>query len=113
MAKRLLYNGYKDKCNRICTYCGRPYAERHEIFGGSNRQISIKHRFQIDVCRDHHRELQDNITDWGQSENLRLRQMCESNYLKEQMNYGATKSEAVRNWMQLIGKNYLDDVMPE
>jgi len=36
--KKKLYNGYKDKPIRFCAETGAPYAERHEIFGGANRQ---------------------------------------------------------------------------
>lgn len=36
--KKLLVNGYKDKEKRRCWYTDRPGAERHEIFGGPNRQ---------------------------------------------------------------------------
>ena len=43
-------NGYKDKAERICKYCGKPYAERHELFYGPLRQTSIDFGFQIDVC---------------------------------------------------------------
>jgi len=116
MARKLLYNGWKCKSERRCKYCPHPTggAERHEVFGGNpNRQISIREGFQIDVCRKHHQELQDNITDWAQAENLRLRQHFERQWIDKQMADGLTEREAVRGWMALIGKNYLDDIMPE
>lgn len=68
------YNGYKDKPERICFYTGRPYAERHEVFSGRpNRQISIEYGFQVDLCVEKHRELQDNITPWAKAENQKWR----------------------------------------
>lgn len=116
MSKKLLHNGYKNKAERRCRYCPHPSggAERHEVFGGNpNRQISIREGFQVDVCRMHHQELQDNITPWAQKENLRLRQYFERKWLDERMTEGQTEAEAVRGWMSLIGKNYLDEIMPE
>ena len=111
--RKKLYNGYKTKHQRVCRYCGAHYAERHEVFGGSNRQISIANHFQVDVCREHHRMLQDNIEDWAKRENLRLRQYFERKWLDERIEEGMTEAEAVGGWMHLIGKNYLDDIMPE
>ena len=52
--KKKLMNGYKDKPNRICVECGTGYAERHEIFGGANRQHSIEDKLQIDLCKECH-----------------------------------------------------------
>ncbi|MBQ6686443.1 MAG: hypothetical protein IJM99_10085 [Firmicutes bacterium] len=107
--KKKKVNGYKHKAERYCAYCGTPYAERHEIFGGPNRQNSIDHEFQIDVCSAHHRELQDNCTEWAMEENERLRRGCQERYEDELVNEGWTPAQARREWMMLIGRNYLDD----
>ena len=40
--KKILYNGYKNKAERVCFFCKTPNAERHEVFPGNNRQISIR-----------------------------------------------------------------------
>jgi hypothetical protein len=37
-----------------CTVCGKPYAALHEIFGGKNRQLSIKYGLQVRLCYEHH-----------------------------------------------------------
>lgn len=114
MAKKLLYNGYKDKAERYCAICGKPYAERHEIFPGPNRQISIKMGFQVDLCREHHKEIQDNITPWAQRTNSKLKQNCEADYIEKFMDaHNVPKRIAVKAWMNLIGRNYLDDIIPE
>ena len=52
--KKRACNGYKDKKNRYCYYCGTPYAERHEVYGGSNRQKSILNKWQVDLCHSCH-----------------------------------------------------------
>jgi len=109
----LLYNGWKDKANRHCIYCGKPYAERHEVFGGSNRQNSILLGLQIDVCREHHKELQDNCTDWAQSENARLREKFEREYIANMVEAGFPEKIGLAEWMHIIGKNYCDDMQPE
>ena len=75
--KKKKANGYKHKADRVCAYTERPFAERHEIFCGRNRQISIDNGFQIDVCPEIHAEQKENITDRAQEENMRLRQKCQ------------------------------------
>lgn len=105
--KKKKVNGYKDKADRICAYTGRPFAERHEIFCGRNRQISIDNGFQIDVCPEIHAELQANITEWAQAENLRLRQKCQSEYEDKLISSGITPDKARELWLKLIGRSYL------
>ena len=111
--KQKLYNGYKDKPGRVCRYCGQRGADRHEVFGGSNRQTSIRYGFQVDVCGQHHQELHENATPWAQAENRRLRRHYEVKYIKDQMAEGMTARQALTSWMQLIGKNYVEEFMPE
>ena len=65
--KKRKTNGWKDKPNRFCYYTGKPYAERHEVFFGSGlRQISIDYGFQVDLCRELHKEVHSE-TERGQS----------------------------------------------
>lgn len=106
------YNGYKGKADRRCFYIGLPYAERHEIFGGSNRQISIRHGFQVDLCPAKHRELQYNITPWAKEENRKWRETYERLYLDRLMQEGASEANALQAWMALIGRNYIEELMP-
>lgn len=43
-----------------CYYCGSTYQlTKHEIFGGRNRQNSMKHGFVLPLCLKCHRELQE------------------------------------------------------
>lgn len=111
--KKKLYNGYKDKANRYCYYCGTAYAERHEIFEGKNRQISIEYGFQVDVCRDCHQEMQDNLTERGRRRNRQWERHYEIKYMQERIEEGMSARQALRSWMSLIGKNYVDEFMPE
>ena len=110
--KKKLENGYKDKPNRFCAYCGEPYAERHEVFAGPNRQFSIANGLQVDVCADHHRQLQDNITDWAKEKNTLLRRNCQLRYMKRLMTEGLTGRQALNDWMQNIGRNYVKEFTP-
>ena len=105
--KKKKVNGYKGKADRVCAYAGRPFAERHEIFCGRNRQISIDNGFQIDVCPEIHAELQANITEWAQAENLRLRQKCQWEYENNLIATGVTPEQARELWLKLIGRSYL------
>lgn len=111
--KKKKYNGYKDKAERFCYYCGTPYAERHEVFGGPLRQISIDYGFQVDLCPDCHRELQENVTERAQEENLTWKQYYQAKYMAQLMEDGAEEKVALRFWMRLIGKNYIERLMPE
>lgn len=94
-------------------FCGKPYAERHEVFGGSNRQISIREGFQLDLCPEHHKALHENTEEWAQKENLTWRRHFERKWLLKKVDEGMTLQEAVREWMKMIGKNYLEDIQPE
>lgn len=107
--KKKLYNGYKEKAERCCCYCGTPYAERHEIFGASNRQTSIEHGFQIDVCNEHHRLLHENVCEWAKAENRRWKRYYEIKYVKEQIADGMTARQAINAWVNLIGRNYVEE----
>lgn len=73
----------------------------HEIFFGSNRQVSIKHGFWVWLRRDwhdansphetpHNNEIVDNY----------LRQICQEAY---------EEKHSRKEFMALIGKNYLED----
>lgn len=106
------HNGYKDKADRTCFYTGLPYAERHEVFGGSNRKISLRCGFQVDLSPDAHRELQENITPWAKEENRKWRSVYEQLYIDEVMKEGINEAEALQAWMRLIGRNYIEELMP-
>ena len=86
---------------------GKPYAERHEVFGGSNRQISIDLGFQVDVCHEHHEELHMNCSEWAQQENIKLRRFYQKKYEEEKIDEGMTPEQARNDWIILIGRNYL------
>ena len=105
--KKREYNGYKNKPQRRCYYTGRPGAERHEVFGGPNRQTSIREGFQIDLCPELHRELHANQTEWAKRENLYWRQKYQKECEEKLMATGLAPDQARECWMSLIGKNFL------
>lgn len=111
--KKKLCNGWKDKPKRYCHYHGTPYAERHEIFGGANRQTSIKYGFQVDVCPACHRELEANITTWAQEQNQKWAEVYQTAYMADLESTGITKDQALDMWMALIGQNYLKECEPK
>jgi hypothetical protein len=100
-------NGWKDKPSRVCAYDGTPFAERHEVFGGANRQISIDLGFQVDVSPARHAELHANLTDWARAENLRLKRHFQAKHEAELVEDGMSADGAREAWISLIGKNYL------
>ena len=100
-------NGFKDKPNRRCWYTGQIGAERHEIFGGPNRQVSIEMGFQVDVCPEIHARLHANADDWARIENLKWRMYYQHIYEERLISLGLQPEEARKAWMAMIGKNYL------
>lgn len=108
------YNGYKDKPERLCFYTDICGAERHEVFSGNpNRATSIKFGFQVDLSPDKHQELQANITPWAQRENAKWRAAYQRVYMDGREGEGMSEKEALQDWMHLIGKNYIEELMPE
>lgn len=103
-------NGWKDKPERKCWYTGRPGAERHEVFGGPNRQTSIDMGFQVDVCPEIHAKLHANTDDWARIENLKWRMYYQHAYEQRLMGMGMDRKEAREEWMALIGRNYLPQI---
>lgn len=107
--KKKKVNGYKSKPKRICYYCGTYGADRHEIYGGPNRQTSIDLEFQIDLCEDCHRKFHNPPNDLWISRILFWRQRFQKKYETILMQTGISKQHARDCWMELIGRNYLDD----
>lgn len=107
--KRKKANGWKEKPDRYCAYCGAPYAERHEVFyGSSNRQISIDNGFQVDVCPAHHKELHEQQTPWAIRETKRLRQHFQRGWEEKLIETGIRPEQARELWIRLIGRSYAD-----
>ena len=106
--KTKLANGFKSKPARICHYCGTAGAERHEVYGGNpNRQTSIKHGFQVDLCPDCHREMEANITDQAKERNEYWQKYYQNKYESKLIDTGVSRHQARELWMLLISRNYL------
>lgn len=105
--KKLLENGYKDKPNRMCWYTGTPFAERHEIFPGIFRQMSIEMGFQVDVCSKIHQELQADSTPWAKCENQKWRMYYQWTYEQKLIETGIKPEEARTLWISLAGRSFL------
>lgn len=98
--KRRPKNNPKPTIDRKCEYggCGRPYAERHEVFFGTGlRQLSIKYGLHKDLCPEHHRG------DLGPHQcreyDLQLKREAQAKFEAEH----GDRDE----FMRLFGKNYL------
>lgn len=76
-----------------CYLCRSAKQDIHEIYGGSNRKVSMENGFCVPLCRYHHRILTDNP-----KENDVLKQTCQKVY---EMNH--TRKE----FISLIGKNFI------
>lgn len=102
-----LENGWKDKPNRICWYCGARNAERHEIYNGPYRQTSIQMGFQVDVCSTCHRRLHEVGRPFGKIETMKWKMYYQKQYEDKLIESGIKKEQARDCWMTLIGRNYL------
>lgn len=107
--KRKKANGWKDKNKRYCIYCRTAGAERHEVFGGPNRQISIDLGFQIDLCRDCHRAWHDQKEDIWIRRKAMWQETLQQTYEDKLVRNGMAEESARRHWMAIIGKNYRSD----
>lgn len=106
--KKKLVNGYKEKPKRRCYYTGMPGAERHEVYGGPNRQISIKYGFQVDLCPEIHRRFHNPETEEDFNRIEYWQKRCQREF-EEKLVYklGMRPKEARLAFVGLIGKNYL------
>lgn len=105
--KKKLENGWKDKPNRICWYCGKRGAERHEVFQGPYRQTSIEMGFQVDVCMEHHKMLHANGTEWSKIEHKKWRMHYQQQYEQKLIDTGISPEQARDLWIQMMGRNYI------
>jgi hypothetical protein len=105
--KKKKQNGWKEKPGRVCAYDGTAGAERHEVFGGPLRQVSIDLGFRVDVSPKRHAELHANATEWATRENLRLRRFFQAKYEAECFAAGMGTEEARAAWMKLMGRSWL------
>lgn len=90
-----------------CAVCGRMTScETHEVYGGINRQTSIRMKYQVKLCAECHRKVTNNHSEvaWFQS---MWRKHFQLKQLKQWMLDGMTPDQADKQWLSLIGRNYL------
>lgn len=107
--KRKKTNGWKNKSKRYCFYCGTPGAERHEVYGGPNRQISIDLGFQVDLCRNCHAAWHEQKEDLWIERKATWQMETQRRYEEILIRDGMSAEATRRHWMGLIGKNYVDE----
>ena len=106
--KKPIYNGYKDKAERTCYYCKTYGAQRHEVYGGNpNRQISIREKFQVDLCEKCHEGIQKQLTQEDIDRKIYWQQYHQARYEKKLIDSGIRPEQTRAIWMSLIGWNYL------
>lgn len=104
--KKRLYNGSKGKAERTCYYCGTRSAERHEIFQGPNRQISIAMGFQVDLCPNCHRAWHAQKDEVWIRRKAEWQEKTQREYEERLIRDGMAPESARRHWIGIIGKNY-------
>jgi hypothetical protein len=91
-------NNPKPTINDTCQYpgCGQPYAQRHEVFFGNRRQLSIEYGLQKRLCHEHH---QGPLGPHKNREyDLELKREAQTRFEQEH-----SRDE----FMRLFGRNYL------
>lgn len=81
-----------------CLICGSPYTESHHVFFGPNRKVSERLGLKVYLCPKHHRG--DYSPHQDRELDLTLKKLAQRRYLE---------THTMREWMQEIGKNYLED----
>ncbi len=77
-----------------CFICKNLFVDIHEIYGGSNRKVSMENGFCLPLCREHHKKATiDN------SASLFLKVKCQKKF---------EETHSRDEFMSLIGRNYLD-----
>lgn len=106
--KNKLTNGFKQRSERVCEVNGTNYADRHEIFGASNRQNSIKHKLQVDLSRKEHERVTNprNEKDDARIRELKIRGQMQ--YEAKLLDEGCTALEARKQFFFEFGRNYLE-----
>lgn len=87
------YSILTDRLN-CCFVCGNEQVEMHEIYGGSNRKISMANGFCVPLCRCHHTK-----ATLDKEFNLYLKKFCQMEY---------ERHNSRQEFMKLIGKSYLE-----
>ena len=83
-----------------CFFCGKTAECIHEVyFGTANRQISIKNGFCAGLCNKHH-NISKNSVHNNRCMDLQLKKLYQEEY---------EKTHTRQDFINLIGKNYLDD----
>lgn len=105
--KKKKQNGYSDKPQRYCYYCGTSHAERHEIYGGANRQTSIDLGFQVDLCPECHRLIHAQEDELWQERKEFWQKHYQELYEQRLIDGGISAKQARSCWMHLMGKNFI------
>lgn len=93
--------------NALCAMCGQySICDTHEIYGGINRQISIKNKYQVKICRKCHIQVTNNDASTLRRQAL-WKRFAQKDQEREWVRNGMTPEEARAEWMKVIGRNYL------
>lgn len=93
-------NNPRPTAEDYCVVCGKPYAALHEIFGGKNRQLSIKYGLQVRLCEEHHNRPGGMNPHHNKAVNDKLKR---EGQMKFESLYGSRE-----DFIRIFGKNYLE-----
>lgn len=83
-----------------CWYCGsKHWLHKHHVCFGKNRQASEKHGFTVWLCEAHHTGPCGVHSAGGSFLDKRLKIECQRKF---------EETHSRQEWMEIIGRNYLD-----
>lgn len=85
---------------RWCMNCGKPYPEEHHILPGQLRAFSEENGLTAPLCAMCHRDYRQGVHGLNHALDRRLKAYA-------QMKFETLHSHA--EWMQHVGRNYLED----
>lgn len=93
----------------ICSVCHTPYAHTHEVFfGTANRRISIEYGFQEKLCAFHHQHWENAPHVKPYKNDIDTPDAWFDKGLKQKHQARFEETHSREEFMQLIGRNYLD-----
>ena len=93
---------------RKCYKCGTTEGlHRHHVFFSANRKISEKYGFVEDLCHSHHTG--DKGVHFDREFDLQLKRKHQLIFELDKMSDGISRDEARKEWLSIVGRNYLED----
>lgn len=108
LKKKKALNNKRDNSLRECALCHKMrVCDTHEVFGGNNRQNSIRYGFQVPLCREQCHRLVTLNDMRALAAQLVWKRKFQRKREQDLIAAGNSPEEARKIWHYEMGKNYL------